>query len=157
LSPRYQSRRESRKPRDASCLSSASFFPSFLVSTFLQPLAAATSTLDLEHVPCNNAAFAMEETDVPRLVQPRACARTHACARARARWSIEMHLGTERSERAGETGSKVEAINPPARARAGLFRKAKDDKGRLASCTLESRRTRGLVLFPAAASRNDYV
>jgi len=93
-------------------------FSSFLSLSSDLPAALAGATLDLEHVRCNIAAFAMEETDVPRLVQPRACTRR----------SVEMYLGTERSGRAGETGSKVEAINPPARA--GLFRKAKDDKGR---------------------------
>lgn len=48
-----------------------------------------------------------------------------------------MYLRTHEREKR----TKVEAINPPARAE--LFRKAKDDKGRSGELPVESRRTGG--------------
>jgi len=131
--------RESRATR----LSSASFFSSFLVTTFLQLLA---------NIDIRPRTRSLQPRGICHGRDGRAAARAAACARTHARTHARMRALAgpsrcirERSGRAEETGSKVEAINPPACARDYFVRRRtiKVD----ASCTLESRRTRGHARF----------
>lgn len=113
--------RESRTARLRSLLLRLLLPPRFSSSTFLSCASPCYIDIRPRTRSPHNAAFAVEESDVlRRACRPRACARAYAfgslvrllsflltCAYR----PIEMYLRTHEREK----GTKVEAINPPAR------------------------------------------
>lgn len=136
--------RESRTARLRSLLLRLLLPPRFSSSTFLSCASPCYIDIRPRTRSPHNAAFAVEESDVPRRAcRPRACARAYAfgslvrllsflltCAYR----PIEMYLRTHESGRRERRWRRL--ILP----RAELFRKAKDDKGR-SELLVESRRT----------------